>query len=65
MSWRVIVGISFAPEPWTFRNRSQSGPASMASHLDVAKSDGNLGNVLVDMGKPEEALVHLQKGLEI
>jgi hypothetical protein len=37
----------------------------MASHLDVGKSDGNLGNVLVDMGKPEEALVHLQKGLEI
>jgi tetratricopeptide (TPR) repeat protein len=35
------------------------------SHLDVAKSDGNLGNVLADMGKPEEALVHLQRGVEI
>ena len=35
------------------------------SHLSVAGSYGNLGNVLHDMGKPEEALVHLQKGLEI
>ena len=32
---------------------------------DVAKSYGNIGNVLDDMGKPEEALVHMQKGLEI
>ncbi len=33
------------------------------SHLSVAGSYGNLGNVLHDMGKPEEAFVHLQKGL--
>ena len=31
----------------------------------MARSYGNIGNVLDDMGKPEEALVHLQKGLEI
>ena len=35
------------------------------SHLNVAKSDENLGHVLADMRKCEEAPVHLQKGLEI
>ena len=36
-----------------------------SDHPDVARSHVNIGNVLDDMGKPEEALVHLQKGLEI
>jgi hypothetical protein len=36
-----------------------------SDHLDVARSLGNIGNVLGDMGKPEESLVHMQKGLEI
>ncbi len=37
------------------------------NHLDVAISHGNIGSVLIQvyMGKHEEALGHMQKGLEI
>jgi len=35
------------------------------SHPDVAKSRNGIGNVLRVMGKHEEALVQLQKGLEV
>ena len=33
--------------------------------FNTVKVNKNVGNVLDDMGKYEEALVHLQKGLEI
>ncbi len=36
-----------------------------ATWTDVAATLGNIGNVLDDLGKHEQALVHMQKGLEI
>ena len=35
------------------------------SQPDVAASHVNIGNVLDDMGNPEEALVELKKGLDV
>ena len=36
-----------------------------SEHPDVAGSHGNIGLVLRGMAKDEEALAHMQKGLEV
>ena len=55
----------YAPVPVTPEDTGNARRATLLSQPDVAASHVNIGNVLDDMGNPEEALVEFQKALEV
>ena len=62
---REVCREVYAPVPVTPEDTGNARRATLLSQPDVATSHMNIGNVLDDMGNPEEALVELMKGLDV